>query len=164
MDIYALANNIKAFAFDVDGVMTSGALLLTDEGKYLRTFHIRDGYAIRKAIDEGFKIVVISGGIAEGVEKRLKHLGIKDVYMNTNEKEPTLLQWMVDHGITNNQLAYMGDDILDISGMNHASIKACPADAVFEVKSIANFFSLKNGGDGCVRDLIELVLKVQSKW
>jgi 3-deoxy-D-manno-octulosonate 8-phosphate phosphatase (KDO 8-P phosphatase) len=164
MNIYSIAQHIKAFAFDVDGVMTSGALLLTDEGKYLRTFHIRDGYAIRKALDAGYKIVVISGGISEGVEKRLNHLGITDVFMNANLKEPILAQWMQINHITAEQLAYMGDDILDIDSMHLAALKACPRDASPEVKNIANYLSSKNGGDTCVRELIELVLKVQSRW
>ena len=164
MHLYTIARSIKAFVFDVDGVMTSGALLLTDEGNYLRSFHIRDGYAIRKAIEAGFKIAVISGGIAEGVEKRLRHLGVEDIYMNTNEKEAVLVRWMHTHHISSDQLAYMGDDILDMSSMNHAVLKACPKDAIHEIKSIANYFSSRTGGDACVRELIELVMKIQNRW
>lgn len=164
MHIYTIARSIKAFVFDVDGVMTSGALLLTDEGKYLRTFHIRDGYAIRKALDQGYKIAVISGGVSEGVEQRLRHLGVQDIFMNTNDKEPALKAWMQKNNISGDQLAYMGDDVLDSGCMSYAILKACPKDAVQEIKSMANYFSPRNGGDACVRDLIELVLKVQHQW
>ncbi len=155
---------IKAFVFDVDGVMTNGSLLLTEDGHYLRSFHIRDGYALHKAVSLGYKIAVISGGKSEGVEKRLRGLGLKDVFMGQNEKAPVLKKWMLYEKISSAELAYMGDDILDIEAMQSASIMACPADAVSEVKSISNYISPINGGEGCVRDLIQLVLKAQDHW
>lgn len=155
---------IKAFAFDVDGVMTDGSILLTEEGKFLRTFNIRDGYAIRKAIDEGYKIVIISGGKSEGVEKRLRDLGVQDIYLGINDKAPILAKWLSANNLSSSQLAYMGDDILDIESMKIASLKACPQDAAPEVKSLANYISPIKGGNGAVRDFIELILKAQDRW
>lgn len=162
--IYSLLQQINAFVFDVDGVMTDGRLLITEEGHLLRTFHIRDGYALRRIVESGYAVAVVSGGQSEGVIKRLRQLGVSDIYMNAQEKEPTILDWMKQRGVESRQLAYMGDDLLDIPAMKHAAIKACPADAVQEVKSIANYISPLNGGDACVRELIELVLKVQNRW
>jgi len=155
---------IKAFAFDVDGVMTDGSILLTEDGKYLRTFNIRDGYAIRKAMSAGYKIVIISGGKSEGVEKRLRDLGVMDIYLGIEEKTPTLLKWLKSNDVNLEELAYMGDDILDLEAMQFANLKSCPADAVPEVKSIVNYISPIAGGKGCVRDLIEMVLKAQDRW
>jgi 3-deoxy-D-manno-octulosonate 8-phosphate phosphatase (KDO 8-P phosphatase) len=164
MQVLEKLSKIKAFAFDVDGVMTDGSLILSEEGKYLRTFNIRDGYAIRKAILQGYKIVVISGGKSEGVERRLRDLGVMDIYLGIDEKTPTLLKWLKANAVELEALAYMGDDILDLEAMQYANLKACPADAVPEVKSIVNYISPIAGGKGCVRDLIEIVLKAQDKW
>jgi len=164
MQVLEKLSKIKAFAFDVDGVMTDGSLLLSEEGKYLRIFNIRDGYAIRKAVNEGFKIVVISGGKSEGVERRLRDLGVMDIYLGIDEKTPVLLKWLKSNSVELDDLAYMGDDILDLEAMQYANLKACPADAVPEVKSRANYISPLSGGKGCVRDLIEIVLKAQGRW
>jgi len=162
--LYAAIKKISAFVFDIDGVMTDGSLLITDEGKLLRTFHIRDGYALRRIIPTGFHLAVISGGRSDGVVKRLLDLGVSDIFMDAQDKETVLLEWMRINGIPASNLAYMGDDLLDIPAMQHAALKACPADAAQEVKTIANYISPLNGGKGCVRDLIELVLKVQNQW
>ncbi len=159
-----ILTEIKAFVLDVDGVMTDGQLLLTEDGNYLRSFNIRDGYAIRKAIEEGFKITVISGGKSLGVQKRLSDLGLKDIYLGVNDKLPVLLQWMQKEGIDSNQLAYMGDDILDLPCYAHAALKACPQDAAPEIRSICNYISGYHGGKGCVRDLIEKIMKSQNTW
>jgi len=154
-----LLHRIKSFVFD--GVMTDGSLLLTEDGHSLRTFHIRDGYAIRKALQEGYCLAVISGGRSEGIRHRLQGLGVTDLFLDAQEKEPVLRQWMADRSIEPDALAYMGDDILDLGAMAHAALRACPCDAVPEVKAIANYISPRPGGKACV---IELVLKVQNRW
>jgi 3-deoxy-D-manno-octulosonate 8-phosphate phosphatase (KDO 8-P phosphatase) len=155
---------IKAFAFDIDGVMTDGSLQLTEDGKYLRTFHIRDGYAIRQVVDHGYPVVVISGGKSEGAEKRLRDLGVQDIYQGVNTKWPVLENWVQSRGLDLSSVSYMGDDILDIPCLTRVGLAACPADAVPEVTRQAAFISKLNGGKGCVRDLIEAVLKIQQKW
>jgi 3-deoxy-D-manno-octulosonate 8-phosphate phosphatase (KDO 8-P phosphatase) len=162
--VYSLLKEIRAFVFDVDGVMTDGSLLITEEGNLLRTFHIRDGYALRRLILSGYHLAVISGGRSAGVIKRLQDLGVSDIFMDAQEKEDVLQNWMKRKDIRGSGLAYMGDDLLDIPAMNLAALKACPADAVSEIKNIANYISPVKGGAGCVRDLIELVLKVQNQW
>lgn len=162
--LFAAIKNISAFVFDVDGVMTDGSLLITDEGKLLRTFHIRDGYALKRISSTGFHLAVISGGRSDGVVKRLQDLGVRDIFMDAQDKETVLMEWIRINGIPFTNLAYMGDDLLDVPAMQHAALRACPADAVQEVKTIANYISPLHGGKGCVRDLIELVLKVQNQW
>jgi 3-deoxy-D-manno-octulosonate 8-phosphate phosphatase (KDO 8-P phosphatase) len=162
--IYSLLKEIKAFVFDIDGVMTDGTLLITEDGNLLRTLHIRDGYALRRLILSGYHLAVISGGRSAGVVKRLQDLGVTDIFMDAQEKEGVLQDWMLRHGILASSLAYMGDDLLDIPAMNLAALKACPSDAVTEIKNLANYISPVKGGAGCVRDLIELVLKVQNQW
>lgn len=162
--VYSIMARVRAFVFDVDGVMTDGRLLITDEGKLLRTFHIRDGYALRKAVERGYPVVIVSGGKSEGVVKRLNQLGITDIFMDAQEKESVLLNWLNARGISGDQLVYMGDDMLDIPAMNHAALRACPSDAVQEVKNISNYISSLPGGAGCVRELIESILKVQNQW
>lgn len=162
--VYSIMARVRVFVFDVDGVMTDGRLLITDEGKLLRTFHIRDGYALRKAVERGYPVVIVSGGKSEGVVKRLNQLGITDIFMDAQEKESVLLNWLNARGISGDQLVYMGDDMLDIPAMNHAALRACPSDAVQEVKNISNYISSLPGGAGCVRELIESILKVQNQW
>lgn len=162
--VYSIMARVRAFVFDVDGVMTDGRLLITDEGKLLRTFHIRDGYALRKAVERGYPVVIVSGGKSEGVVRRLNQLGITDIFMDAQEKESVLLNWLNARGISGDQLVYMGDDMLDIPAMNHAALRACPSDAVQEVKNISNYISSLPGGAGCVRELIESILKVQNQW
>lgn len=162
--VYSIMARVRAFVFDVDGVMTDGRLLITDEGKLLRTFHIRDGYALRKAVERGYPVAIVSGGKSEGVVKRLNQLGITDIFMDAQEKESVLLNWLNARGISGDQLVYMGDDMLDIPAMNHAALRACPSDAVQEVKNISNYISSLPGGAGCVRELIESILKVQNQW
>lgn len=164
MNVFAEFLRLRALVFDVDGVMTNGSLLLTEEGNFLRTFNIRDGYAIRRAIECGLKIVVISGGNSKGVERRLESIGVQDIYLGANDKLPVLKSWMESHGMDPTDLAYMGDDILDAEAMQHVLIRACPADAAPEIKAISNYFSSYKGGEGCVRDLIEQVLKAQNQW
>ncbi len=164
MNILESLYKIKALVFDVDGVMTNGQLQLTEEGQYLRTFHIRDGYALRKAIEEGLKIAIISGGKSEGINRRLKDLGVTDIYLGIHDKLPVLMEWVARHEIKIEELAYMGDDILDLPCMLYAHIKACPYDAAPEIKAIANYYTLRKGGEGCVRELIEHVLKTQNHW
>ena len=162
--LFPLLHRINSFVFDVDGVMTDGSLLLTEDGHSLRTFHIRDGYAIRRVIQQEYNLAVISGGRSEGIRHRLRDLGVKDLFLDAQEKEPVLLKWMANRNIEPQSLAYMGDDILDLDAMAHSALRACPNDAVSEVKAIANYISPRPGGKACVRDLIELVLKVQNRW
>lgn len=156
--------NITTFIFDVDGVLTDGTITVTTDGEMLRTMNIKDGFALKTAIDAGYNICIISGGSNEGVRKRLTGLGIKDIYLGAHNKIEQLNKYLNTHNITKSQTLYMGDDIPDYPVMKLVGLPCCPQDAVAEIKNISKYISHKNGGKGAVRDVIEQVLKVQDKW
>lgn len=155
---------ITTFIFDVDGVMTNGNLFVSTDGELLRTMNVRDGYALKKAAYSGYNVCIISGGKNEGVRKRLENLGIKKVFLGIDNKVNTLNAYFKEHDINPETVTYMGDDIPDTHPMKLVGLPACPQDATPEVKSISSYVSHCNGGEGCVRDLIEQVLKSQQKW
>ncbi|MEP2935586.1 MAG: HAD-IIIA family hydrolase [Gilvibacter sp.] len=156
--------NISTFVFDVDGVLTNGQVLITTEGELLRSMNIKDGYALKRASSQGYKICIISGGTNTGVTARLNALGITDVYLGKHNKMVVLEEYMAMHNLTKDEIAYMGDDIPDIPPLKAVGLACCPQDAAQQVKAVCDYVSHKNGGYGCGRDLIEQVLKVQGKW
>lgn len=156
--------HIKAFILDVDGVMTNGMLLVTESGEFLRQFNIKDGYALQLAVKRGFKIAVVSGARSKGVEHRLRGLGITDIFLGLDSKTAAYNEFMEKNGLLPEQVLFMGDDIPDLELMKMAGLAVCPADAVEEIKAAAQYISPKNGGDSCVRDIIEKVLKIQNLW
>ena len=155
---------IKTFVFDMDGVLTDGSILVESEDNWVRRMNIRDGYALQLAIKSGFGVMVISGSNSMQVHARLNKLGISDVYMDVKNKEEFLSSMIFEKQIDLNDLLYMGDDIPDLNCVKMAGIGACPADAAFEIKEIASYISPFAGGTGCVRDVIEKVLKLNNKW
>ena len=155
---------IRTFVFDMDGVLTDGGLLIDADNNWLRRMHIHDGYAIQLAIKEDFKVIVISGSDAPNVSDRLYRLGVRDVFMNVKNKGEFIKNLVTEKKISLNEILYMGDDIPDYFCMKIAGVGACPADAVREIKEIASYISPYNGGSGCVRDVIEKVLKLNHKW
>lgn len=155
---------IKAFVFDMDGVLTDGTVLVTEAGEQLRRFNIKDGYALQLAVRQGYKVAVISGGNSEGAKKRLDGLGIKDALMGVHDKVAELNRYLVQHNLIADEVVFMGDDMPDLEVLQLVGISACPADAVQEIKAQVLYVSDKNGGQGCVRDIIEKVMRVQGKW
>lgn len=155
---------ITTFIFDVDGVLTDGTVTVTTDGELLRTMNVKDGFALKTAIDAGFNICIISGGSNEGVRKRLAGLGIKDIHLGAKNKIDQLNTYLTENNINNSQVLYMGDDIPDFPVMKMSGLPCCPQDAVPEIKAISKYISHKNGGRGAVRDVIEQVLKVHGKW
>ncbi len=155
---------ITAFVFDVDGVLTDGNLLVSTDGQLLRAMNTRDGYAMKKAIHNGYTVCIISGGKNEGVRNRLKGLGITDVYLGVDNKVERLNEFFDLYNIKPENVAYMGDDIPDTYPMKLVGLPACPQDAAPEVKALSTYISHCRGGKGCVRDLIEQVMKIQEKW
>ncbi len=156
--------HITTFIFDVDGVLTDGTINVTTTGEMLRTMNIKDGFALKTAVDNGYNVCIISGGSNEGVRKRLQGLGIKDIYLGTHQKTKTLTEYMAEKSIQRENVLYMGDDIPDLFVMQEIGLPCCPQDAVPEIKHISKYVSHKKGGKGCVRDVIEQVMKVQGKW
>ncbi|WP_248723216.1 HAD family hydrolase [Seonamhaeicola sp. ML3] len=156
--------NINTFIFDVDGVLTDGSVTIMTNGDMLRTMNIKDGYALKAAVDAGFNVCIISGGTNEGVRKRLAGLGIGDIFLGAHNKIDQLNEYMNSKGIQLENILYMGDDIPDYPVMKLVGLPCCPQDAVNEIKGISKYISHKNGGKGAVRDVIEQVLKVHDKW
>ncbi len=156
--------NISCFVFDVDGVLTDGSLILFPTGEQVRTMNIRDGYALQLAVKKGYRVAIISGGKSESVKARLNGLGIKEVHLGVNDKVDKLKEIMGVYNLKTENILYMGDDVPDFAAMKMCGIASCPADAATEIKSISIYVSDKRGGEGCVRDVIEQVMRVQGKW
>ena len=159
-----IMNDITTFIFDVDGVLTDGSVHVTNEGEMLRTMNIRDGYALKAAIDSGYNVCIISGGSNEGVRIRLRNLGVADIHLGTPDKVKTFNEYTTLYSINPEQVLYMGDDIPDYHVMKLVGLPTCPQDSSPEIKTISKYISHKNGGKGAVRDVIEQVMKVQGKW
>ena len=159
-----IMNDITTFVFDVDGVLTDGSVFITNEGEMLRTMSIRDGYAMKAAVESGYNMCIISGGSNEGVRIRLRNLGIKDIHLGTPDNVKTFKEYTDLYNIKPEQVLYMGDDIPDYHVMQLVGLPSCPQNASPEIKSISTYISHLKGGKGAVRDVIEQVMKVQGKW
>lgn len=157
-------HKINTFIFDVDGVLTDGQVIIRTNGDQERVMNIKDGYALKTAVDASYHVCIISGGSNEGVRKRLKGLGLKDIHLGISQKTEVLAKYMETHKLQPEQIVYMGDDIPDYEVMQKVGMPCCPQDAVSEIKSISKYISHKNGGQGAVRDIIEQVMKVHGKW
>ena len=151
-------------AFDLDGVLTNGKIIIQSGSEWLREMNIKDGYALQMAVKSGLHIAVITGSSSEPVKDRLKSLGIDLFYQNVSSKAMILFELMDKLKLSKDEVLFMGDDIPDLDAFNQSGVKTCPVDAVNEVKEAADYISYKKGGDGCVRDVIEKTLKLQGKW
>ena len=159
-----LLSSIKTFIFDIDGVLTDGKVLINKDGDLLRMSDVKDGFAIKYALTNNYKIAIISGGKNDGVRKRYKELGIIDIYLGVDNKLEAYNDLVNKYSLDSKNILYMGDDIPDIPVMKKVGISCCPADAVSDVKKVANIVSNKNGGEGCVRKIIEEILRLQGNW
>jgi len=164
MNILELFAPIRTFVFDIDGVMTDGSLLVTETGDLLRTMNIRDGYATELAVKKGYNVWVISGGKQEAPAIRLRKLGVKETHIAVPDKKKLLQELFEKYNANPAQALYMGDDIPDYAVMQICGLPTCPADAAPEIKSVSKYISPLNGGAGCVRDVIEKVLKLNGDW
>lgn len=157
-------DKIRLIALDVDGVLTDGTVLVMENGLQARRMSIRDGYALQLAVKRGLPIIVISGAESEPVRDRLQKLGITHVHMGVRDKWGLLSQQLKDLKVSAGDVLFMGDDIPDLDVMKNVGLAACPADAVEEIKAISHFISPHRGGEGCVRDIIEKIMKAQGLW
>lgn len=164
MNVLSLFKPIRAFVFDVDGVLTDGTLFLMPGGEMVRRMNIKDGYALQLAVKKGYHVVIISGGTSELVRERLNKLGISEVNMQVHNKWEVLQQFMQKNQLTSDEVLYMGDDIPDYDVMQHCGLPCAPADACAEIKAISKFISTAKGGEGCAREVIEKVLKLNNHW
>ena len=159
-----IMNEITTLIFDIDGVLTDGSVFVTNAGEMLRTMNIRDGFALKAAVESGYNVCVISGGSNEGVRVRLRNLGITNIHLGCHDKVEMYKEYIKLYGIQPEQVMYMGDDIPDFHVMKLVGLPTCPQDASPEIKAISKYISHKNGGKGAVREVIEQVMKVQGKW
>jgi len=159
-----IMHQITTFIFDVDGVLTDGTVTIFPDGELIRRMHTKDGFALKTAVDKGYHVCIISGGTNDAVKMRLKGLGINEIYLGAHNKTDQLNEYLNKYNIDPENVLYMGDDIPDFPVMKIVGLPACPNDAVQEIQNISKYISQKKGGKGCVRDVIEQVLKVQDKW
>ena len=156
--------NIKNFVFDVDGVLTNGGLYILPSGEFMRKMNAKDGYALKLALIKGYNIAIITGGKEKNIKERLNKLGIKNVFLNAHNKLPILESYLSESNLNIKNTLYMGDDIPDIECIQKVYVSCCPNDAVYEVKEACDFISSYKGGEGCVRDVIEQVLRINNDW
>ncbi len=159
-----IMNTIDTFIFDVDGVLTDSSVHVSQNGEMLRIMNIRDGFAMKAAIESGYNVCIISGGNNEGVRIRLRNLGITDIHLASPNKVETFKEYTELYNIQPENVLYMGDDIPDYHVMQLVGLPTCPQNAVPEIKGISKYISHVEGGKGAVRDVIEQVMKVQGKW
>lgn len=155
---------INTFIFDVDGVLTNGTITIMPDGELVRQMNIKDGYALKIAVEQGYRICVISGGTNEGVRIRLQNLGITDIYLGAHNKIEQYHELKAMYDLEPEHVLYMGDDLPDYPVMKLVGLPCCPNDAAPEIKDISRYISNKKGGEGCVRDILEQVMRVQGKW
>lgn len=164
MNVLERFKQVTTLIFDVDGVMTDGSIGIVAGNEYIRSMNTKDGYALQLAVKKGYRIAVITGGFVPAVLERMANLGIYDVFHKAQNKKELFLQYTATHSLQQQEILYMGDDIPDYEVMESAGVACCPADAVTEIKSVAHYISPFNGGRGCVRDVIEKVLKLNGHW
>jgi 3-deoxy-D-manno-octulosonate 8-phosphate phosphatase (KDO 8-P phosphatase) len=162
--LLAKLKNISCFIFDVDGVLTNGEVIVMPNGVLVRKMNIKDGYALQLAIKKGYDVWIISGGNSIEVQDRLQKLGIKEVHMSVTDKAILVKKLAAANKVKLDNVLYMGDDMPDYEAMKIAGIAACPNDAAYDIKNIANYIALAKGGEGCAREVIEKVLKLNDHW
>ena len=155
---------IDTLIFDVDGVLTNGMITIMPDGQLIRNMNIKDGFALKAAVNSGYRVCIISGGTNEGVRTRLAKLGISDIYLGSHHKTAQYNELVKKYNLKHENVLYMGDDLPDYPVMELVGMPCCPNDGAREIKNISKYISDKKGGEGCVRDVIEQVMRVQMKW
>ncbi len=155
---------ITTLMFDVDGVMTNGSVLVMESGEMVRNMNSKDGYALHLAFQKGYRIVIITGGNNVAVKNALNKTGITDIFINQHDKLQCYKDYIYTNNLSDEEVLYMGDDLPDWEVMSRVGVATCPYDAATEIKEICKYVSSKKGGEGCVRDVIEQVLRVQGNW
>lgn len=150
--------------FDVDGVLTDSSLIIMPDGELVRTMNMRDSIAMRLAVKNGYQLCIITGGNSQVVKQRLNRLGISDIYLKTENKLEAMKEFVALYELQLSEVLYMGDDLVDYEVMSKVGVPVCPEDAVNEIKNISAYISPIKGGKGCVRDVIEQVMKIHGKW
>ena len=156
--------HITTFIFDYDGVLTDGKVFVINNHEQLRSSNVKDGYALQYAVKKGYRVAVISGGKSKTMTKRMNTLGITDVFLGIDNKIETFKKYLLENNLKPNEVLYMGDDIPDLHALQIAGLACCPVDAAAEIRSVSQYISHLKGGEGCARDVIEKVMKLQGNW
>lgn len=164
MNVLTQFKKVTTFIFDIDGVLTDGTVLVLRDGLQARQMHVKDGFGLQMAMKKGYNVFVISGGVSEESKRRLENLGIKEIHIGIADKTKFVADLIRNKKIKWEEVLYMGDDLPDVQLMNKVGLSCCPADAVNEIKSVVKYISPVNGGWGCVRDVIEKVLRGNGHW
>ena len=157
-------NRIKAFIFDVDGVLSRNVIAMNESGEPLRTINIKDGYALHLAVKKGYTVAIITGADTEAVKLRFERLGVQHIYLKSALKMVDYEDFIKKTGFKAEEIVYVGDDIPDYRVMQQVGLPIAPADAAPEIKAIAKYISPINGGEGVGREIIEQVMKLQETW
>lgn len=155
---------IKTLLFDVDGVLTNGQVFLMENGEFLRNMNSKDGYALQLAVRKGYRIAMITGGSSQIIKKALHGLGVQDVFLSQHDKLQCYKDYINEHSLNEEEILYMGDDLPDYEVMKRVGVATCPQNSAIEIKEICLYISNRNGGEGCVRDIVEQVLRSQGNW
>jgi 3-deoxy-D-manno-octulosonate 8-phosphate phosphatase (KDO 8-P phosphatase) len=164
MNVLEHFQHINTFVFDVDGVLTDGSVLLLENGLQARKMNVKDGLALQMALKNGYNVIILSGGSSEPIIHRLQYLGLTEINLGLKDKLKFLEAYVEQHNLKWKQILFMGDDLPDIPVLGKVGLPCCPADAVIEVRNLSKYISPVNGGYGCVRDVIEKVLKLNDHW
>ncbi|MDR0955038.1 MAG: HAD hydrolase family protein [Rikenellaceae bacterium] len=156
--------HVRAFAFDVDGVFTDNKITVTPDGDFVRAYNAKDGFGLKTVVEKGYPVCVITGGKGIALLRRFEMLGVSDLHLDCFDKLPRLKAFMEKYGLRPEEVLFMGDDIPDIPAMRAVGVPVCPADASVDVKRVARYVSGFAGGEGCVRDIIEQVLRARGDW
>lgn len=155
---------IKTILLDIDGVLTNGQVFLMENGEFVRNMNSKDGYALQLAVKKGYRLAIISGGNSQPVKKALENLGVQDVFLSQHDKLQCYKDYINELDLKEEEILYMGDDLPDYEVMQRVGIATCPFNAANEIKAICMYISNRNGGEGCVRDIIEQVMRSQETW
>lgn len=164
MNLLQQLSQISCFVFDMDGVLTDGTLLVLPDGIMARKMNIKDGYALQLAVKKGYTVIIISGGNSPEAKERLLKLGVDQVWMGVKDKLSLLKNQLDQKQIPMSQVLYMGDDVPDLAVMQAVGFPCCPADAATDIRLASKYISPFKGGEACVRDVMEQVLKLRGDW
>jgi 3-deoxy-D-manno-octulosonate 8-phosphate phosphatase (KDO 8-P phosphatase) len=164
VNFYERLQNIRAFIFGIDGVLTDGKLLLLDNGEWLRQMHIKDGVALSIAVQERYRVCALTDYGSEAIKIRLQALGVSEFFFEVRNRLAIMEQFAINHELSLSQFLYVGYDLPDLEAMKASGVAICPQDAAPEIKNIAHYVTSSTGGQGCVREAVEMVLKAHGKW